>query len=163
MTLSQRIINHPISPPFKACPASDGEGTKGRFTKRIMTKIFNRKSEKKRRITLRKSMPKAEVILWSRLKGKQIYGYKFRRQHSIGPYIVDFYCPKLKLSIEVDGSSHFKQKAKLKDMERQKYIESFGIRFLRYLNTDIYENLDGVVNHIWNTINENMKVNCLKY
>ena len=113
-----------------------------------MTKVFNIKSVKERRKLLRHSMPKAEVLLWMRLKGKQIYGYKFRRQYSVGPYIVDFYCPKMKLAIEIDGPTHFKPGAKLKDDRRQKYIESFGILFLRFLNNDIYENLDGVIKRI---------------
>lgn len=52
-------------------------------------------------------MLKAEVILWSRLKGKRLDGYKFRRQFSVAQFVVDFYCPRLKLAIEVDGDSHF--------------------------------------------------------
>lgn len=119
-----------------------------------MTKVFNRKTETKRRKSLRSNMPEAEIILWSKLKGKQIYGYKFRRQYSVGSYIIDFYCPKLKLAIEVDGTSHFQIGSKTKDNERQKYIETYGIHFLRYINTDIYENLEGVIEQIGETIQE---------
>ena len=75
-------------------------------------------------------MPEAEIILWSKLKGKQVYGCKFRRQYSVGSYIIDFYCPKLKLAIEVDGTSHFQPGSKTKDNDRQKYIETYGIHFL---------------------------------
>ncbi|MBU4446019.1 MAG: endonuclease domain-containing protein [Candidatus Marinimicrobia bacterium] len=99
-------------------------------------------------------MPEAEIILWSKLKGKQIYGYKFRRQYSVGSYIVDFYCPKLKLAIEVDGMSHLQQGSETRDNERQKYIETYGIQFLRYINTDIHENLEGVIEQIGETIHE---------
>ena len=66
-----------------------------------MIKIHNIKSQKQRRKNLRNNMTKAEIILWSKLKGKQL-GYKFRRQHGIGKFIVDFYCPVLKMIIEVD-------------------------------------------------------------
>ena len=99
-------------------------------------------------------MPEAEIILWSKLKGKQIYGYKFRRQYSVGSYVIDFYCPKLKLAIEVDGMSHFQPGSEERDNERQKYIENYGIYFLRYINTDIYENLEGVIEQIGETIQE---------
>ena len=119
-----------------------------------MTKIYNRKKETKRRKALRRNMPEAEIILWSKLKGKQIYGYKFRRQYSVGSYVVDFYCPKLKLAIEVDGISHLQLGSETRDNERQKYIETYGIQFLRYINTDIYENLEGVIEQIGETIHE---------
>ena len=63
-------------------------------------------------------------------------------------YIVDFYCPKLKLAIEVDGYTHFSEAAQKYDKRRQRYIESFGIRFLRFTNTEVYENVEGVVQTI---------------
>lgn len=113
-----------------------------------MTIIFNRTLEKSKRRALRKAMPQAEIILWAYLKNKQLYGYKFRRQYSVGKYIVDFYCPRLKLAIEVDGPSHFTNKAEKYDLRRQKYIEQFGIRFLRVANLDIYENIRGVIEEI---------------
>ena len=114
----------------------------------LMTIIFNRSSEKEKRRILRKTMPKAEVILWFYLKGKKLHGYKFRRQYSIGRYVVDFYCPKIKLAIEIDGPSHFNPLARQYDSERQKYIESVGISFIRVTNLDIYENIDGVIQAI---------------
>ncbi len=87
-------------------------------------------------------MPSAEVLLWSKLKGKQLLGYKFRRQYSIDRFIVDFYCPALKLAIEIDGDTHTRE---VYDRKRQEFIESFGIQFLRFTNTQVYENLEGVV------------------
>ena len=94
-------------------------------------------------------MPNAEVLLWSELKNKQLKGLKFRRQQGIGPYIVDFYCPNLKLAIELDGNSHFDDENIYKyDKKRQKYIESFGITFLRFTNGNVYENLESVLNEI---------------
>jgi len=72
-----------------------------------MTKIFNRTDEEFKRKILRRNMPQAEVILWSKLRNKALKGYKFRRQYSIERFVIDFYCPQLKLAIEVDGDSHF--------------------------------------------------------
>ena len=64
-------------------------------------------------------MPKAEVILWEKLSRKQMHGYKFRRQYGVDQYILDFYCPRLKLAIEIDGDSHFVTGAEDYDKERQ--------------------------------------------
>jgi len=113
------------------------------------TKIFNRLSEKAKRKNLRNQATTAEKILWYYLQGKHLEGYKFRRQYSVGPYIVDFYCPRLKLAIEVDGTSHFRDEVAIRyDRKRQKYIESFGLKFLRFTNSDIYENIDWVLEEI---------------
>ncbi len=96
-----------------------------------MTKVFNRTSEKLKRKILRDNMPKAEIVLWAKLKGKGLCGYKFRRQYSVREFIIDFYCPELKLAIEIDGNSHFVEGAETRDRERQQIIESYGIKFLR--------------------------------
>lgn len=93
-------------------------------------------------------MPPAEVILWLQLKGRQLNGYKFRRQYSIDKFVVDFYCPELKLAVEVDGDSHYVDGAKERDEGRQKIIENAGIRFLRFTNKDVYDNLNGVLYRI---------------
>jgi very-short-patch-repair endonuclease len=93
-------------------------------------------------------MPQAEVMLWLKLRGKNVKGYKFRRQYSVGTYIVDFYCAELKLAIEIDGESHFIAGSEDHDRKRQKFIESAGICFLRFTNTDVYERLDGVLETI---------------
>ena len=112
-------------------------------------RIFNKTSEKAKRRKLRNNMPKAESVLWYYLRRKQLEGYKFRRQYSVGKYVIDFYCPRFKLAIEVDGASHFWPGAAEYDKRRQKYIESFGIKFLRFTNTDVYENIDGVLEKIY--------------
>lgn len=113
-----------------------------------MTKVFNRTDEKHKRKILKSSMPPAEVLLWLKLKGKGLEGYKFRRQYSVNNFVVDFYCPKLRLAIEIDGDSHFVEGADVTDKERQAIIESFGISFLRFTNKEIYENLDGILKQI---------------
>lgn len=111
-------------------------------------KIFNRRSEKIKRQYLRNRATDAEQILWYYLQGKQLAGYKFRRQYSIGKYVVDFYCPKLRLAIEIDGDTHFEKKVIEGDKRRQKFIELFGIQFLRFTNSDIYESINEVIEKI---------------
>ncbi len=90
-------------------------------------------------------MPPAEIILWSMLKGRQLEGYKFRRQYSVEHFVIDFYCPELKLAVEVDGDSHYTEDANLSDIQRQIQIKAFSIEFLRFTNREIYENLEGVL------------------
>ncbi len=105
---------------------------------------------------LRSNMPKAELILWSKLKSKGLDKYKFRRQYSVGKFVIDFYCPRLKLAIEVDGDSHFSDGSEVCDKERQNFIESFGISFLRFTNREIYENLDEVLAEIENQMKRDL-------
>jgi len=99
---------------------------------------------------LRKSSTKSEVILWNYLKGKQVLGYDFHRQRPIKNYIVDFYCSELKLAIEIDGESHYGNE--VKDEIRQKEIEKYGVSFLRFDESQIYFNLDGVMKVIENWV-----------
>jgi len=120
-----------------------------------MGTVFNRHKENVKRANLRRDMPRAEVILWSRLKNKQVNGFKFRRQYSVGPYIVDFYCPELRLAIEVDGDSHFQKGAYEYDGQREKYIKQFNVRFLRFTNLEVYNNLNDVLDAVVIWIEEN--------
>ena len=94
---------------------------------------------------LRSDMTGPETRLWSRLRARQLQGLKFRRQHGIGPYIVDFYCPEQSLVIEVDGDSHADVDQMLKDQLRDRYFQSLVLRVIRYFNDDIVKNLDGVL------------------
>ena len=116
-----------------------------------MTQYFNRVSEKDKRRSLRNNMPKAETVIWSKLKGKQLLGYKFRRQYSVDRYVIDFYCPELKLAVEIDGDSHFQNDAESDDKYRQAFIESFGVQFLRFTNEDVFKNPDGVIETVRRT------------
>jgi very-short-patch-repair endonuclease len=93
-------------------------------------------------------MPSSEILLWKHLSGKRLLDCKFRRQYGVGSYVIDFYCPALKLAIELDGESHFRPGASDHDAERQNYIESFGIEFLRFTNEEIFENLDDIIERI---------------
>ena len=100
----------------------------------------------------------AEQRLWFKIRNKQT-GYKFRRQHSIGNYIVDFYCPALKIIIEIDGYSHTEKGEEEKDKIRQKYLESLGFKVIRYTNGEIMESLEGVVGNINEICEETEKIN----
>ena len=93
---------------------------------------------------LRKNMTNAEKTLWNYLKTKP-NGFKFRRQHPLGIYIADFYCHKLKLVIELDGSIHDKEEVKMNDEERQKLIEEDGLIVIRFKNSEIMNNIDKVL------------------
>ncbi len=95
-------------------------------------------------------MTPAEVILWSKLNRKQL-GYKFRRQYSIGPYILDFCSPELKLAIEVDGDVHAEADVEKKDQRRTAYLKTMGIFIKRYTNNEVKESLAGVVEDIMET------------
>ncbi len=94
---------------------------------------------------LRSNMTGPEARLWSRLRARQLQGLKFRRQHGIGPYIVDFYCPEQSLVIEVDGDSHADADQVVKDKQREQYLQSLGLRVIRYINDDIVKNLGGIL------------------
>jgi very-short-patch-repair endonuclease len=118
----------------------------------LMTRVFNRQAEKKRRQSLRNSLSPSEVILWSRLRNREVCAQKFRRQFSVGPYLLDFYCPALRLAIEIDGDSHFQLGEQEKDRTRQQFIEATGIQFLRFRNVEVRENLRGVLEAIYRKI-----------
>lgn len=107
-----------------------------------MYEIFNKSIFKERRKELRKSLTPQEFKLWLGLKNKKL-GLKFRRQHSIGPYIADFYCKEKNLIIELDGSSHTKSKEY--DKERDNYMKILGIKVLRFWNNEIDKNIEEVL------------------
>jgi very-short-patch-repair endonuclease len=115
--------------------------------------IFNRKGLKSFRSTLRNSSTSAEVALWLMLKSKRLEGRKFRRQYSIGNYIVDFCCPSEKLIIELDGNPHGEYHRVYKDEIRDKYLESLGFTVLRFENRFVFqepEYLTGEISKILN-------------
>ncbi len=114
-----------------------------------MSQTINRETEKDKRQRLRKNMPRPEQVLWHYLRRKNL-GVKFRRQVSIGPYVVDFYSFEKKLVIEVDGDSHFETDKAIKhDQERTKYLTSEGVRILRFYNSDVMQNTEACVKMIF--------------
>lgn len=97
-------------------------------------------------LTLRKNMTLSEILLWQQLKNKQLMGYDFHRQKPIDEYVVDFYCPLLKLVLEIDGDSHDgKEEA---DRIRQEKLESLGLTVMRFWDSDVKSNVDGVVGQL---------------
>ena len=113
-------------------------------------KLANQPQLKTFRKELRKNLTPAEATLWKALQGGQLEGRKFRRQHSFGNYILDFYCPEEKLAVELDGRHHFSDAGFESDSERTTFLESHGIKVLRFENREIFENLDGVLQAIRN-------------
>ncbi|KKS43082.1 hypothetical protein A3H03_02035 [Candidatus Kuenenbacteria bacterium RIFCSPLOWO2_12_FULL_42_13] len=101
---------------------------------------------------LRSEMTEPEWRLWYQIRNS-LLGYKFRRQHSIGPYIVDFYCPKKKLIIEIDGGQHNEDKNIEQDLERTRYFNNLGIRVFRVWNNDMMQNLEGVIEELIRILN----------
>jgi very-short-patch-repair endonuclease len=101
-----------------------------------MTELFNTFDYTFRRKELRNAATLSERFLWSILQGSQL-GHKFRRQAGIGPYIVDFYCPRQKLAIELDGKHHLEEETKEKDTARDQYLFDQGVRVLRFQNSEL--------------------------
>nr|MBK9652205.1 endonuclease domain-containing protein [Bacteroidota bacterium] len=103
---------------------------------------------------MRKEPTKAESILWSYLSDKQMQGLKFRRQHPLGNFILDFYCHQIKLSIELDGEIHQDEKQKEYDCERTKFLIEKGIFEIRFTNDIILDRITDALNEIENTIQQ---------
>nr|WP_315424794.1 DUF559 domain-containing protein [uncultured Pedobacter sp.] len=101
--------------------------------------IHNLKYLKEKRKELRNNLTPAEATMWMYLQNSRLDGKKFRRQHSVGNYILDFYCPSEKLAIEVDGSSHDDYSAEIYDKERTDFLNSKGISVIRFENAEIFE------------------------
>ena len=105
---------------------------------------------------LRKNMTDSERILWSRLRGKQIRGIQFYRQKPIGNYIVDFFSPKAKLVIEVDGSQHKESQHLERDKQRDTFLSDAGLKVLRFNSNEVLNNTDEVAEVIYSAVVERM-------
>ena len=97
---------------------------------------------------LRNNSTLSEVLFWNEVKARQILGYQFLRQKPIGNFIVDFYCPKLKLVIEIDGDSHGYIKAIQRDEIKEKYLLKIGIELIRYDDLDVKTDMGAVLDHL---------------
>jgi very-short-patch-repair endonuclease len=116
---------------------------------------FNRTEEKTQRAReLRREATEVEARLWSKLKGGQLDGLSFRRQHPAGAYVLDFYCPQLRLSIELDGSQHGEPDQQVHDERRSAWLRDRGVTELRFWNNDVTQNLPGVLEAIQSAANE---------
>ena len=118
-----------------------------------MKKLLYNKNLKKLASKLRNNSTLAETILWNELKSKKMMGYDFHRQKPLGNFIVDFFSPKLNLIIEVDGVTHDHKMQK--DINRQIILESMSLSVIRFLDSDVKNNLNGVLIIIKKWIEEN--------
>jgi len=121
-----------------------------------MTELYNQQFQKDRRRQLRNESTEAEKKLWLHLKGKQVLGQKFRRQFGIGFYIVDFYCPRLRLVVEIDGETHSTPQELQYDQTREKFLADHGNTVLRFTNQDVVENVEGVIETILHHVNRDL-------
>jgi very-short-patch-repair endonuclease len=103
---------------------------------------------------LRKKATDAERILWRHFSNRNFAGYKFRRQHPLDCYILDFYCPSAKLAIELDGGGHNYRAGQIRDRTRSKFLTSQGIIVLRFWNHQVRQELDSVLRAIWLVLQE---------
>ncbi|MFD2787131.1 endonuclease domain-containing protein [Hymenobacter rubripertinctus] len=107
--------------------------------------VHNLGYQKANRRALRSALTPAEALLWKALQRSQLAGRKFRRQHSIGPYIVDFYCAAERLVVELDGARHFTASGESQDAERDAYLTSLDFRVLRFENKLVMNHLESVL------------------
>ncbi len=118
-------------------------------------KHLNRKPECIQRArVLRKTAGEAEKRLWKSLRRKQL-GFRFRRQFAVGPYVLDFYCPTAKVCVEVDGDLHAGREER--DAHRDEYLARLGICTLRFWTNELYDNLPGVLERIYQVCRERVK------
>ncbi len=118
-----------------------------------MPRFNNPVSLKVIRKDLRKNSTDAEKLLLLRIKQNQL-GFKFRRQHGIGPYVLDFYCTEKKMAIELDGGQHNDDQKKIYDQERTEFLNSLGIKVLRFWNSEVLKNIELVLEVIWGELNK---------
>lgn len=112
--------------------------------------IHNKKELIVKRKFLRNHMTSAEAKLWNYLRNKGLDGRKFRRQHSVGIYIMDFYCPSEKLGVELDGEGHYSDVGYEQDQTRTNYLNDLGIKVCRIENERVFKNIEGVLLEIRN-------------
>ena len=102
---------------------------------------------------LRQRSTEVERALWALLRAKRFGGFKFRRQHPVGPYVLDFYCAAAKLAIEADGGQHFSVDGALSDRLRKQFLATFAIRVVRFTDHEILVNGEAVREAIWRALN----------
>jgi len=106
---------------------------------------------------LRKNQTEAEKVLWHLLRNRKLVGFKFRRQHPVSPmYILDFYCAKIKLAVELDGAHHVEKAQQDYDIERTNVLKHLGIRVIRFTNEDVLNNIEQVLKQILDSCNDSL-------
>jgi very-short-patch-repair endonuclease len=116
--------------------------------------IYNMKTIEPRRKELRNASTAPEALLWRLLKNRKLNGHKFRRQSSVGPYIVDFFCPEKRVVVELDGAPHFTEEALEYDARRTRYLAERGIRVVRIENRRIFRDIEGVLQEILDNLSQ---------
>lgn len=116
--------------------------------------LYNNKSLKERRKELRNHQTPAEKILWRRISKNKIKRLRFLRQYGVGSYVIDFYCPKIRLGIELDGSVHKEEENKIYDRDREKFLENLDIEIIRFWNDDVLNNIENVQDKLLNKIEQ---------
>ena len=116
--------------------------------------IYNNPRDKEKRRILRANLTDAEKVLWRFLRNKQL-GHYFHRQYSVGRYVLDFYCPKVRLAIEVDGGGHAEKTQWEYDRARDRYLTGNNIHVLRFWNNDVLKNTPSVIESVINEIKRN--------
>ena len=101
-----------------------------------------------RRRVLRRQTTDAERLLWRLLRTRQFWGLKFRRQHPVGPCIVDLYCAECRLAVELDGGQHFTVDGLMYDGRRTEYLAAHGVCVVRFTNRELFENTDGLLERL---------------
>ncbi|NJD23716.1 MAG: endonuclease domain-containing protein [Melioribacter sp.] len=119
-----------------------------------MPRLHNKKILITQRKQLRNNATQAEKMLWYELRNSQLDKRKFRRQHSVGNYILDFYCPEARLAIELDGGQHENNKQKEYDQKRTEFLNGLKITVIRFKNTDVIFGRDSVVKKILERLKE---------
>lgn len=129
------------SPPFKGGVSAG----RGGFYSANNEQINNLPYLKTFRKELRNNLTPAEARFWKAVQNKNVEGRKFRRQHSVGNYILDFYCPSVRLAVELDGEVHFNDAAREHDYERRLFLGCYDIKVLRFENRLVFEDLEWVL------------------
>jgi very-short-patch-repair endonuclease len=147
--------NNPAKSQKNSAPPLEGGALAGRRGYKGGYKINNLPHLKTFRKALRNNLTPAEAKFWKIVQNKNFEGRKFRRQHSVGNYILDFYCPSEKLAIELDGEVHFNEIAREYDYERKLFLEYYGIKVLRFENKLVFEDLEWMLAVIKNNFGWN--------
>ncbi len=107
---------------------------------------------KRRRQELRVHQTDAEKTFWEKVRSRRFYGLKFIRQYSAGPYILDFYCPKAGLAVELDGGQHTEEGSREYDAARSEYLREHRIEVVRFWNHEVMQDMEGVLNRLTSVI-----------
>jgi very-short-patch-repair endonuclease len=136
-----------VSAPSDKSPTSPCKGEVDRETGGWGSRFSRTKDMTERARNLRGNMTDAERHLWQALRRDQLNGLSFRRQHPVGPYTLDFYCPRLRLAVEVDGGQHAELR-KESDDRRTQWLAEKGVTVVRYWNNDVLSNMAGVLSDL---------------